>query len=115
MKIFRDGGKLNYLLSLKCGGKASKKVSKKGEGGQAKEQTALKPIPVKNKLSALISSNFNLAPRTNVNGIEHQAFQFPNGNVRQYAYGDGYRSVLDITPQGDSSVVYNNNVGMQRT
>ena len=119
MKYFKDGGKLDYLLCLKKGGSTIKDcgcggdVEKKAEGGETK--TMIKPQEASGKLMATIKSNARPDLRTIINGIQHQAFRLPDGSIRQFAYGDGYKSTLDITPTGDSTAVYTNNVGLSKS
>lgn len=118
MKLFKDGGKLDYLLCLKKGGNMKNcgcggNVEKKAEGGETK--TMIKPQEASGKLMATIKSNARPDLRTIINGIQHQAFRLPDGSIRQFAYGDGYKSTLDITPTGDSTAVYTNNVGLSKS
>lgn len=119
MKLFKDGGKLDYLLCLRKGGNMKNcgcggNVEKKQVGGLAGEKTTINPTQAKNTLFAKIMENLNMVPRVTVDGIQHSAVQFPDGSVRQKAYGDGFTSVLNITPQLDSSVVRINNTGHKK-
>lgn len=120
INIFKDGGKLDYLLCLKKGGSVKDcgcggNVEKKAEGGVTEEsKIIIQPSTASNSLIAKIMENLKIAPRTTIDGVEYSAVELPDGRIRQNAYGDDYTSTLKISPQQDSVITRINDVGMKR-
>ena len=111
MKLFKDGGKLDYLLCLKKGGS----IKDCGCGGEVKKGqdglvTEIEPTPVKSKFLAQIMRNLNMIPTTKVGNYDHTAVVFPDGRVQQTASGNGDLYTLNISPQQDSTVTVNHPV-----
>ena len=105
MELFREGGKLDYLLYLKKGGCASKKVKKCQEGGEAN------PTPTRREARQLAEVNmgmngrqFRQAYRNAKSALRAGNPELSRAEIRDAARRSFDSPILDEAPAADMIV-----------